>query len=142
MDGRGIAAALALGAAGVQMGTAFLDAAEAGTSPAHRAALREATDDATAITRVFTGRRARGLRTRFMTDIEQSGAPLLPYPLQMSLTTPLREAAVAQGSAEFSPFFAGQAAALHRALPAAELIRRLVREYADARVALPSIEGD
>lgn len=142
MDGRGIAAALALGAAGVQMGTAFLAAAEAGTSAAHRAALAEATDDATAITRAFTGRRARGIRTRFMTDMEQSGAPILPYPLQMSLTAPLREAALAAGSAEFSPFFAGQAAALHRSLPAGELIRRLIREYAEARRALPCIDGE
>ncbi|HVO15321.1 MAG TPA: DUF561 domain-containing protein [Alphaproteobacteria bacterium] len=142
MDGRGIAAALALGASGVQMGTAFLAAAEAGTSKAHRAALAEATDDATAITRVFTGRRARGLRTRFMVDMEQSGAPILPYPLQIGLTRPLREAALAAGSAEFSPFFAGQAAPLHRAMPAGELIRTLVREYAEARRALPTTDRE
>ncbi|HEX7006358.1 MAG TPA: nitronate monooxygenase [Alphaproteobacteria bacterium] len=139
MDGRGIAAALALGADGVQMGTAFLATAEAGTSQAHRAALAAATDDATALTRVFTGRRARALRTRFVTDMEQSGATILPFPLQSSLTMPLRAAALAAGSQEFSAFFAGQGAALHRTLPAAELIERLIREYAEARQSLPPV---
>jgi nitronate monooxygenase len=142
MDGRGIAAALALGAAGVQMGTAFLAAAEAGTTKAHRAALAEASDDSTAITRVFTGRRARGLRTRFMVDMEQSGATIMPYPLQIALTRPLREAAVAAGSAEFSPFFAAPGASLPRPMPAAELIRTLVREYDAARRALPGVDGN
>src|SRR5437868_4079404 len=92
MDGRGFAAALALGASAVSLGTAFLRCPEAGTSAPYRAALRDARDDATVITRAFSGRAARGLANRFTR--EMAGAPLAPFPVQNNLTREIRAAAV------------------------------------------------
>ena len=92
MDGRGIAAARALGAAGVQLGTAFLATDEAGTSAAYRARLLESAEDATAVTRAYSGRPARGIRTAFMAEVEAAGVPIPPFPLQNAMTRPLRAA--------------------------------------------------
>jgi nitronate monooxygenase len=127
-DGRGIAAAFALGASGVQPGTAFLSCPEAGTQPLYRQALAEARDDATRLTRAFSGRPARALRNRFVDEMAPLEGEAAPFPLQRSLTGPLAAAAQAEGSADFSTLWSGQAAALNRALPAAELVELLVRE--------------
>jgi nitronate monooxygenase len=129
MDGRGFAAALALGASAVSMGTAFLRCPEAGTSAPYRAALRDARDDGTTVTRAFSGRAARGLANRFTR--EMAGAPLAPYPVQNSLTREIRGAATKLGDAGLLSLWAGQAAALGRELPAAELTAQILRE-ADA----------
>src|SRR5262249_30177378 len=125
MDGRGIAAALALGAEAVSMGTAFLRCPEAGTSAPYRAALRAARDDGTVTTRASCGRAARGLANRFTR--EMAAAPLAPYPVQNSLTREIRVAAAKAGSAEFLSLWSGQAAPLGRELPARELVAVLVR---------------
>src|SRR5206468_6792306 len=106
MDGRGFAAALALGASAVSLGTAFLRCPEAGTSAPYRAALREARDDGTVITRAFSGRAARGLLNRFTR--EMAGAPLAPYPAQNSLTREIRAAAAKAGDAGLLSLWAGQ----------------------------------
>jgi nitronate monooxygenase len=111
MDGRGIAAAHALGADGVQLGTAFLSCAEAGTSTAHRRALSEETT----ITRVLTGRHARAVRTALVDRLEASGLQPPDYPLPRFL---LPEA----------PMLAGQAGPLTRSLPARELVAVLAAE--------------
>src|SRR5207249_4470536 len=116
MDGRGFAAALALGASAVSMGTAFLRCPEAGTSAPYRAALREARDDATVITRAFSGRAARGLANRFTR--EMAAAPLAPYQVQNSLTREIRTASARRGDAALLSLWAGQAAALAREVPA------------------------
>ena len=126
MDGRGVAAALALGAQAASLGTAFLLCPEAGTSAPYRAALREARDDSTVITRAFSGRAARGLANRFTR--EMSGAPLAPYPVQNSLTRELRAAAARAGDSGLLSLWAGQGAALARELPAAELVAQIMRE--------------
>ncbi len=131
MDGRGLAAALALGAAAVQLGTAFLTVDESGASPAYRQALLAAGDDATAVTRAFSGRPARGLRNRFIEEVEESGVPIPPFPLQNALTRPLRTGATAGGAAEAMSLWAGQAAALARRESTAALVGRLVTEAAD-----------
>lgn len=127
-DARGIVAAFALGAAAVQIGTAYLFCPEARISGPHRAALRQARDDATALTNVFTGRPARGLVNRAVREL----GPLTPdapaFPLAGSALAPLRARAEAQGSGEFGPLWAGQAAPLGRELPAAELTRALAAE--------------
>jgi nitronate monooxygenase len=115
MDGRGIAAALALGAQGVQLGTAFLRCAEAGTSPAHRQALSQDTT----VTRVLTGRHARAVRTPLVDRLEASGLEPPDYPLPRFL---LSEA----------PMLAGQAGRLARSLPATELVAALAAETHDA----------
>ena len=133
MDGRGIAAALALGAAAVQMGTAFLTCDEAGVPEAYKQAILSAHEDGTRMTRAFSGRPARGIVNRFMTEVERDGdAAILPFPLQNSLTRPLRTAAAKQGRAEFLSLWAGQGVRLARRQPAAELIARLAKETADA----------
>jgi len=133
MDGRGIAAALALGAAAVQMGTAFLTCDEAGIPEAYKVAILGAHEDGTRLTRAFSGRPARGIVNRFMTEVDRDGdAAILPFPLQNSLTRPLRAAAAKQGRAEFLSLWAGQGVRLARRQPAAELVARLAKETAEA----------
>ncbi len=126
MDGRGFAAALALGASAVSLGTAFLRCPEAGTSAPYRAALRDARDEATTLTRAFSGRVARGLANRFTR--EMSGAPLAPYLVQNSLTREMRAAAAKMNDSSLLSLWAGQAAALGGELPARELTARILRE--------------
>jgi nitronate monooxygenase len=125
-DGRGIAAAFALGASGVQIGTAFLGCPEAVVPVAHREALRLAADEDTRLTRVFTGRPARALRNRLID--EMGDAETLEFPAQVSLTRPLIQTKSDATLAAFLPLWAGQAAPLIRDLPAAELIDALVAE--------------
>jgi nitronate monooxygenase len=126
MDGRGFAAALALGASAVSLGTAFLLCPEAGTSAPYRAALRKARDESTVITRAFSGRAARGLANRFTR--EMSAAPLAPFPVQNALTREIRAAAAKAGDFELLSLWAGQGAPLAREVPARELVAQILRE--------------
>lgn len=132
MDGRGIAAALALGASAVQMGTAFLTCDEAGIPEAYKQAILAAREHQTRLTRAFSGRPARGIVNRFMTEVDRADAPeaILPFPLQNALTRPLRSAAARQGRAEFLSLWAGQGVRLARRQPAADLVARLANETA------------
>ncbi len=122
-DGRGLAAALALGAGGAQIGTAFLASPEAATHPLHRAALKAARAEDTVITRAFSGRPARAVRNR---ATDEAGEEPLSFPAQLSLSRPLAAAAAERESGEFLSMWAGQGAALAVELPAAELLERLV----------------
>lgn len=133
-DSRGIAAAFALGAAAAQVGTAYLFCPEAKVPPPHRAALKSARDDGTALTNLFTGRPARGIINRLMREVGPMSADAPQFPLATGAVQPLRAKAEAQGSGDFSPLWAGQAAALGREMPAGELTRTLARE-AQARLA-------
>ncbi|HEX6291308.1 MAG TPA: DUF561 domain-containing protein [Herpetosiphonaceae bacterium] len=128
MDGRGIAAALALGASAVQMGTAFLTCDEAGIPEAHKAAILQAGEHQTSLTRAFSGRPARGIVNRFMHEAESTAEAILPYPIQNALTRPMRSAAASQGRADYLSLWAGQGLRLARRQSAAELIARLARE--------------
>ncbi len=130
MDGRGIVAAAALGASGVQLGTAFMACPESGAPPAHKAAIRAARDDGTMLTRAFSGRLARGITNGFAAAMRGHEGELLPYPAQNNLTRPMRTAAARQGTADCLSLWAGQAAPLARELPAAELVAQLLRETA------------
>ncbi|MFI5324877.1 MAG: NAD(P)H-dependent flavin oxidoreductase [Candidatus Rokuibacteriota bacterium] len=132
MDGRGIAAALALGASAVQMGTAFLTCHEAGIPDAYKDAILGAREDGTRLTRAFSGRPARGIVNRFMTEIDRTPEAILPFPLQNTLTRPLRSAAAREGRAEFLSLWAGQAVRLARRQSAADLIARLEKETDEA----------
>lgn len=124
-DTAGINAALALGAAGVQIGTAFLLCPEATTSEVHRAALASDAAMHTALTNVFSGRPARGIVNRVIRELGPM-SPLAPdFPLAGTAITPLRRAAEKQGSGDFSPLWSGQNASGCRAIPADELIRQL-----------------
>ena len=131
MDGRGVAAALVLGAAAAQLGTAFLTCEEAGVPPAYKEAILGAREDGTRTTRAFSGRPARGIVNRFMREVE--GGDVLPFPLQNALTRPLRTAAARANRAEFLSLWAGQGVRMARRQKAAELVARL---SAEAQVAL------
>jgi nitronate monooxygenase len=125
-DGRGLAAAFALGASGSQIGTAFLGCPEATVSPLYRAQLRMASDDGTELTRAFTGRPARALRNRFVAEMADTEA--LEFPLQASLVGPLWQLPSEEARADFMPVWAGQAASLMRDLPAERFVEKLVAE--------------
>ena len=124
-DGRGIAAAFALGAAGAQIGTAYLRASESTISDLHRASLEMARDDGTVLTNVFTGRPARGLANRIVREIGPMSPDAPAFPTASGAVAPIRTAAEAAGSSEFSPLWSGQAAGLSRPGSAAELTRAL-----------------
>ncbi len=128
MDGRGIVAAAALGASAVQMGTAFLACPESGAADAYKAAVLAARDDATLLTRAFSGRMARGLANSFAVEMKAHTHELLRYPAQNNLTRPMRTAAARLGDADRLSLWAGQAAPMARAMPAADLLALLVKE--------------
>jgi len=127
-DGRGIVAAFALGAAGVQVGTAYLFTPEATITPMHREALRHAKDDGTALTNLFTGRPARGLVNRLMREAGPLSADASAFPTAGGALMPLKAKAEAAGSADFSSLWAGQAASLGREMGAGDLTRTLWSE--------------
>ncbi|WP_409341990.1 NAD(P)H-dependent flavin oxidoreductase [Paenibacillus sp. MBLB4367] len=108
MDGRGLVAALALGAQGVQLGTRFLTAAESGAHPAYRAALLAADEESTTITTAFSGRPARGIRNAFIRTFEQAGVAPLPFPSQNTATRDIRNAVAEGHNAEYMSLWAGQ----------------------------------
>lgn len=127
-DARGIVAALAMGAAGVQIGTAYLFSPESKISAPHRAALKAARSDSTALTNVMTGRPARGIVNRVMRELGPIADIAPEFPLAAGALAPLRAKAEAQGSGDFSPLWSGQAASLGREMPARELTVRLAGE--------------
>ncbi len=127
-DGRGIAAAFALGASGVQMGTAFLSCPEAKVSEMHRNALRHASDQDTRLTRAFSGRPFRARNNRYIDAMAEHRGPLPAFPRMYGFTDPLHDAAAADDDPNFQLLLYGQAAALNRELPAAELMETLVAE--------------
>ena len=132
MDGAGIAAVLALGAQLAQLGTAFVPCPESGASQIHKDLLLKATEDTTQVTEKFSGKPARGLANRFMREMAANEAPQLAFPAQNSVTGKLRQASANAGKPDFIALWAGQAAPLSRALPAAELIAKLEFETEDA----------
>lgn len=127
-DARGIAAAFALGASGVQVGTAYMFCPESKILPPHRAALKAARDDGTAITNLMTGKPARGLINRLMREIGPVNAIAPEFPLAGGALAPLGAAAQKKGSGDFSSMWSGQAAALGREMPARELTAKLAAE--------------
>lgn len=137
-DARGIVAALALGAAGVQMGTAYLAAPESKVLPPHRAALKTARDDGTVVTNLMTGRPARGLINRVMREAGPISDLAPDFPLAGGALAPLHAKAQAQGSGDFSSMWAGQSAALAREMPAGDLTRAL---WAEARALMARMAG-
>lgn len=127
-DARGIVAAFALGASAVQLGTAYLFTPEATITPMHRAALKTAKDDGTALTNLFTGRPARGLMNRIMREAGPLSVDAPAFPTAGGALAPLKAKAEAAGSADFSSLWSGQAAALGREMGAGDLTRALWAE--------------
>ncbi|TCP58097.1 nitronate monooxygenase [Tumebacillus sp. BK434] len=128
MDGRGIAAALMLGAEAVQLGTAFLTTAECGIHPAYKAALLTSTEESTSLTKAFSGKPARGLQNRFLREMEPHQHALPDYPIQNALTRDIRQAAAKQNNPDFLSLWAGQGSRLTRQETAAELMSRLIEQ--------------
>jgi nitronate monooxygenase len=130
-DTRGILAAFALGAEGVQMGTAFLACEESGASALHRKAILSGQAKETALTRGFTGRLARGIRNRLLDELNQKDVEILPYPLQRALVRHLSIPAEKAGRPELLPLWAGQSANLSRISDVRTLLDTLVREISE-----------
>jgi nitronate monooxygenase len=128
MDGRGIAAALLLGAQAAQLGTAFLVCPESGIAPAWRAQLASARDDSTRLTRSFSGRYARGIVNFFMEQMRPFENAVPDYPIQNALTAEIRKTATTLERPEFMSLWAGQGAAMTRPMPAAQLMTTLAAE--------------
>jgi nitronate monooxygenase len=124
-DAGGVAAALALGAAGVQIGTAYLLCPEATITAVHRAALQSEAARHTALTNLFTGRPARGIVNKVMRELGPVSNLPPAFPLATSAIVPLRAKAEAEGSGDFSPLWSGQNATGCKEVPAAQLTREL-----------------
>ena len=137
-DGRGLLAALALGAAGAQMGTRFLLARESGAHPAYRKRLLDATEEDTVVTRVFTGRPARGLRNRFVEEYLSEGPEPLAWPLQSVAAGDIYGASQAADNGDYSPLFAGQGLRMLKKHDqgAAEIVAEVVDEAKDTLLEL------
>lgn len=129
-DAAGVAAAMALGAAGVQVGTAYLCSDEATTSALHRAALHSEAAAHTALTTLFSGRPARGIVNRVIRELGALNPAAPAFPFATAAIAPLRAHWEARGSADFSPLWAGQNTSGCHALPATEITRRLAQGFA------------
>ncbi|MBN3854284.1 nitronate monooxygenase [Paraburkholderia sp. Ac-20340] len=142
MDGRGIAAALALGAQGVQMGTAFLGCVESAIAADWKARLRTSADTATSVTRAITGRHARGIRNPLMMQLEARAETVAPYPVQNALTQELRQRAARANDGDWLSLWSGQGAPLSRVreagIGAAQLVEAIDAEW---RAALRSFHA-
>ncbi|MBV8860183.1 MAG: nitronate monooxygenase [Acidobacteria bacterium] len=130
-DARGIVAAFALGASGVQMGTVFLSCEESGASPVHRETLLTREAGTTALTRGFTGRLARGIRNRLLDEFNRDGTEILPYPLQRALVRHLSIPAEKAGRWEFLPLWAGQSARVSRCEDVSAFLTNLVTQVSE-----------
>ncbi|MDR6880011.1 nitronate monooxygenase [Bacillus sp. 3255] len=125
MDGRGLVAALALGAQGVQLGTRFLTAVESGAHPAYQHTLLSSTEESTVITNVFSGRPARGVANAFIRRWDESATEPLPFPTQNTATRDIRNAAAKQNNPEYMSLWAGQGL---RMLTSGQTAESIVRE--------------
>src|SRR6266436_12418 len=137
-DARGVIAAFALGAEAAQMGTAFLSCEESGASRIHREALMQRKAEYTGLTKAFTGRLARVINNRLMSELNQKGAEILPYPLQRVLVRDLSIAAEAAGRADLLPLWAGQSANLSSCADVSLFLNSLVEEV--SKIAGPLTE--
>jgi nitronate monooxygenase len=125
MNAQGVIGALASGAAGVQMGTAFIASPESGANPAFKELLAITEFDDTTLTTAFSGKLARGVKNKFIARMQQHEQDILSYPMQNALTSPMRKAASAQNNTDFMSLWAGQHAFLTSGKPAGELIQEL-----------------
>src|SRR5580658_538774 len=137
-DARGIVAAFALGAIGIQMGTVFLACEESGASTLHLEALLSGRAKQTALTRGFTGRLARGIKNRLLDELNQKDIEILPYPLQRALVRHLSIPAEKAGRPELLPLWAGQSANLSRCTDVHALLDTLIDEVSEIGSAVRS----
>jgi nitronate monooxygenase len=130
MDGRGLIAALALGAQGVQLGTRFLTSAESGAPPVYKTALLQSTEESTVITKSFSGRPARGIENKFIREFEQAGIDPLAFPTQNTATSDIRKEAARQNNSEYMSLWAGQGTRLLTSNEQASVIVKNIMEEA------------
>lgn len=142
MDGKGVAAALALGASAAQMGTAFLLSDQATTSAPWKRAIKQAPDDPTRLTRAFTGRYARGVENRFMRDLRAVEDEVPAYPVQNRLTQGLRAGAAKAGDPDMISLWAGQAVRLAKPGDAGDMVKLWWDEAREASRTLARRTGD
>ncbi len=129
MDGRGLAASLLLGASAVQMGTAFLTSAESGAHAAHKRKILASQEDSTGITTAYSGKPARGIRTKFMDDMRSYTGTIPDYPIQNALTRDLRQAAAQANNPEFMSLWAGQGLRMAKdQQTAAEIVEQTIEQ--------------
>lgn len=127
-DGRGVAAAMMLGASGAQIGSAFLRSPECMVPELHKQALAETPDNATKLTRLFSGRPARSIRNRLVRELAAHEGDAAPFPTQRAVIAPLAKAAAERGSADFMQLWSGQAGLRAEAAPSAQIFRRICDE--------------
>ena len=127
-DGRGVAAAMMLGASGAQIGSAFLRTPESSALALHKQALAETADNSTKLTRLFSGRPARSIRNRLVRELAEHEGDAAPFPTQRAVIAPLTKAAAAKGSADFMQLWSGQAGLRAEAAPSAQIFRRICDE--------------
>lgn len=139
MNGQGLVAALALGAEGVQMGSAFLTSEESITHDVYKEAVLHSTDTSTTVTRVFSGKYARGIRNEFIERHEGKEEGLPMYPVQNVLTSKIRQEAAKQNKEEYMSLWAGQAASLARIESAQHVVERVMKEAENAIEQLQNI---
>lgn len=127
-DGRGVAAAFMLGASGVQIGSAFLRSPESMVPALHKQALAETPDNATKLTRLFSGRPARSIRNRLVRELAEHEQDAAPFPAQRAVIAPLAKAAADRGSSDFMQLWSGQAGLRAEAAPSTQIFRRICDE--------------
>ncbi len=135
-DGRGVAAAMTLGADAVQVGTGFLATTQSGASPVHRSVLRSERARTTVLTRIFSGRTARGISNRIVRDMAPFENEVPAYPAQNALMVPIRQHAARHGDPELLNLWSGQAAALAGSADAGEYLAELIAALPDRSVAV------
>ncbi len=128
MDGRGLAASLALGAAAAQMGTAFLACPESGAHDAYKRKILSANEDSTEVTSAYSGKAARGIRTKFMSDMHRYRGTIPAYPIQNAMTRDIRQAAARANNPEYMSLWAGQGLRLAGDRSAADIVRQTIEE--------------
>jgi len=127
-DGKSIRAAFMLGAQGVQVGSGFIASNESLASESYKTRLRNAAETETILTKSFSGRWARGIRNKFIEEVEKSGLAIPAYPIQTTLTGPIRSLAKEQDNPEFMVLWAGQSSAKAEAKPVAEIMAQLIKQ--------------
>lgn len=128
MDGRGVYASLTLGADAAQLGTAFLTTKESAAPKIHKDAILNSTEADTVLTKSYSGKYARGIRNRFIDDMEKYQEDILPYPFQNQMTKKIRSKAAAERRSDILHLWSGQGVRLSRDGEAAELFREIVEE--------------
>ncbi|MBP1933008.1 NAD(P)H-dependent flavin oxidoreductase [Ammoniphilus resinae] len=131
MDGRGLLASLALGAEGVQMGTAFLTCPESGAHAEHKRAILGSNEQSTVLTRSFSGKPARGIKNKFISEMEQHAEIIPSYPVQNALSKDIRSAAGKQNQTDCMSLWAGQGVRLSKSKTAEEIVRDVVNQTID-----------